>query len=212
MAADSGRCGPWSAAATPDQRCSSPSSRRFSSLQAPREEHDLPSRPVRRVAYVVYGMSVLRRLAHKGFLVSQYENHSHTPQRPGKIADVDRRHPCVCCEHLTLDEPLGSYDICSVCFWEDDLVQLRWPDYSGGANKPCLIEAQRAFGNMGACESRLLAFVRPPSDNEPREQGWRPADPEVDNFESRGEEEKPWPDDATALYWWRPTFWRDPQP
>jgi hypothetical protein len=23
-----------------------------------------------------------------------------------------------------------------VCFWEDDGVQLRWPDWSGGANSP----------------------------------------------------------------------------
>ncbi len=143
---------------------------------------------------------------------SQYEIHSHTLQQPGKIVDVDRRYPCVCCGHLTLNEPPGSYNICPVCFWEDDLIQLRWPDYSGGANKPCLIEAQRAFGNMGAKESRLFAFVRAPSDDEPREQGWRPAEPEVDNFEHRGEEEEEmWPDDATALYWWRPTFWRGPQ-
>ncbi|MFF1900798.1 CPCC family cysteine-rich protein [Streptomyces sp. NPDC058206] len=35
--------------------------------------------------------------------------------------------PCVCCGHLTLGEPPGSYEICSVCFWEDDRVQLRWP-------------------------------------------------------------------------------------
>jgi hypothetical protein len=31
--------------------------------------------------------------------------------------------------------PPGSYEICPVCFWDDDLVQLRWPTYAGGANK-----------------------------------------------------------------------------
>lgn len=29
----------------------------------------------------------------------------------------------------------GSYEICPVCFWEDDRVQFRWPAMSGGANK-----------------------------------------------------------------------------
>jgi hypothetical protein len=27
----------------------------------------------------------------------------------------------------------GSYEICSVCFWEDDGVQFRWPTIAGGA-------------------------------------------------------------------------------
>ena len=29
-----------------------------------------------------------------------------------------------------LNEPPGSHDICSICFWEDDNIQLRWPDYA----------------------------------------------------------------------------------
>ncbi|MFC5904955.1 CPCC family cysteine-rich protein [Streptomyces zhihengii] len=59
--------------------------------------------------------------------------------------------PCVCCGHLTLSEPPGSYEICPVCFWEDDRVQLRWPDWTGGANRPSLIEAQVNFTDFGAC-------------------------------------------------------------
>lgn len=118
--------------------------------------------------------------------------------------------PCVCCGHLTLAEGPGSYEICPVCFWEDDLVQLRWPDWSGGANRPSLIEAQANFKKFVACEQRSVVHVRPPRD-EPLDPGWRPIDSERDQFESRGEQEAQWPDDRTVLYWWRSRdagFWR----
>ncbi len=41
---------------------------------------------------------------------------------------------CPCCGYLTFDAlPYGSFDICAVCFWEDDNVQNEDPDYMGGA-------------------------------------------------------------------------------
>lgn len=117
-------------------------------------------------------------------------------------------YPCPCCGHLTFAEPPGSYEICPVCFWEDDQVQLRWPDYSGGANKPSLIRAQRTFAESGVCELRLLQYVRPATKDEPLESAWRPVDITVDNFEPLGIQQTPWPQDLSILYWWRPTFWR----
>jgi hypothetical protein len=36
----------------------------------------------------------------------------------------------------------GSYDICPICGWEDDVSQLRFPRMHG-ANKVSLIEGQR---------------------------------------------------------------------
>lgn len=40
-------------------------------------------------------------------------------------ATDDIRFPCPCCWYKTFDaEPDGSFDICPVCFWEDDNVQL----------------------------------------------------------------------------------------
>jgi hypothetical protein len=56
-----------------------------------------------------------------------------------------RRYPCPCCGYLVFEEEPGSYDICPICFWEDDLSQLRWLDSAGGANRPSLIEAQVTF-------------------------------------------------------------------
>ncbi|HVH12830.1 MAG TPA: CPCC family cysteine-rich protein [Longimicrobium sp.] len=55
-------------------------------------------------------------------------------------------HHCPCCAFRTLpDEERGSYDICDVCGWEDDLVQYRDPEYRGGANGESLNEARAAF-------------------------------------------------------------------
>jgi hypothetical protein len=45
------------------------------------------------------------------------------------------RVPCPCCGYRTFRDPgYGSYDLCPVCFWEDDDLQLSEPDYRGGAN------------------------------------------------------------------------------
>ncbi|MGN9761914.1 CPCC family cysteine-rich protein [Streptomyces sp. SD31] len=94
--------------------------------------------------------------------------------------------PCVCCGHLTLGESPGFYEICPVCFWEGDRVQLRWPNWVGGANRPSLIEAQANFMELGACEERFATKVRPPRDDEPLDPNWRSIDPEHDDFEPRG--------------------------
>ncbi|AWK12914.1 CPCC family cysteine-rich protein [Streptomyces spongiicola] len=113
--------------------------------------------------------------------------------------------PCPCCGHQMFGEH-WSYEICAVCYWEDDLVQLRWP-WSFGANAVCLVEAQRNYQRFGATEERVLKNVRPPAQDEPLDPGWRPIDPSRDSFEEPGSSGE-WPEDPRALYWWRPTFWR----
>lgn len=145
----------------------------------------------------------------------------HSSEHPGnqlvlavesdRMTGVILKYPCVCCGRLTMDEPPGSYQICPVCFWEDDAIQLRWPDYSGGANRPSLIEAQENYHVFGACEERSVEHVRPAGDDEPIDPSWRPIDPERDRFEPRGIPLAAWPDDRTVLYWWRyrnTSFWR----
>lgn len=119
--------------------------------------------------------------------------------------------PCPCCGHLVFDEQPGSYDICPVCFWEDDLVQLRWPSYQGGANKPSLIDAQRNFKAFRACEQRFAARARPATAAEPVDPDWYSlGSSSLPAFEPAGEQTRPWPTDRTVLYWWRPTYWRIP--
>jgi hypothetical protein len=78
-----------------------------------------------------------------------------------------KRFPCPCCGYLTLDhEANGSYDLCPVCFWEDDFQQLEDPTYRGGANVPSLEEARRNFLVFGAMEERFRGNVRPPFPDE----------------------------------------------
>src|SRR5437588_8116600 len=69
---------------------------------------------------------------------------------------------CPCCGFYTLDQPHGSYDICPVCFWEDDPVQFRDPAYRGGANRVSLEEARRNFRAYGATDGDVSDYVRPP--------------------------------------------------
>jgi hypothetical protein len=70
---------------------------------------------------------------------------------------------CPCCSFLTLSEdPPGTYEICPVCFWEDDGVQFNDADYAGGANHVSLNQAKRNFAEFGAAERRVLRWVRKP--------------------------------------------------
>jgi hypothetical protein len=50
--------------------------------------------------------------------------------------------PCPSCGFEVFSEPPGSFEICEVCGWEDDHVQLRFPALRGGANKLSLAEHQ----------------------------------------------------------------------
>ncbi|MFH8738427.1 CPCC family cysteine-rich protein [Streptomyces sp. NPDC017964] len=71
--------------------------------------------------------------------------------------------PCPCCGHLVLDETPGSYEICPICFWEDDGVQFRCPTMTGGANRVSLIEAQQNYQEFGACDHHGRQHARPPA-------------------------------------------------
>lgn len=80
---------------------------------------------------------------------------------------LGRRYPCPCCGYLTLVEPpTGTYDICEVCFWEDDPAQFHRPNYRGGANKPSLNEARETFRQHGVSKVGFEKDVRPPMPEE----------------------------------------------
>jgi hypothetical protein len=82
-------------------------------------------------------------------------------------------HPCPCCGYVVFEEP-RSYEICPICFWEDDPVQAADPWFAGGANKPSLAEAQRNYSEFGAMERRFLKNVRRPGDSDAVDPTWRP--------------------------------------
>jgi len=60
----------------------------------------------------------------------------------------------------------GQYDICPVCFWEDDPVQSRDERLDGSANKVCLEEARKNYLDFGACEKEMLPHTRKPFPEE----------------------------------------------
>lgn len=77
------------------------------------------------------------------------------------------KYKCPCCRYYTFShKPNGSYDICPVCYWEDDPVQLDDPTYEGGANHVSLKQARLNYQKFGACEKKMLSYVRKPNLNE----------------------------------------------
>ena len=57
-----------------------------------------------------------------------------------------KKYKCPCCERFTLsEEPPGTYEVCEVCGWEDDLAQYKNPDLEGGANSMSLNNAKKEY-------------------------------------------------------------------
>ncbi|MFF4509354.1 CPCC family cysteine-rich protein [Streptomyces sp. NPDC001401] len=74
---------------------------------------------------------------------------------------------CPCCGYLTLAER-GLYEICPVCFWEDDGQDDHDADrVRGGPNgRLSLTEARQNFHAIGASDQRRTQFVREPLSQE----------------------------------------------
>ena len=74
---------------------------------------------------------------------------------------------CPCCRCLTLMER-AAYEICHVCWWEDDgqddpHADERWGGPNGSLT---LSEARENFRRLGAVEERLVVHARPPLPDE----------------------------------------------
>ena len=76
-----------------------------------------------------------------------------------------------CCGCLTLDERCG-WDICEVCYWEDDGQDDHDADaVRGGPNGGLsLTQARSNYRAFGACEAAMLPNVRSPRPDELPEQ------------------------------------------
>jgi hypothetical protein len=132
--------------------------------------------------------------------------------------ELPAMYTCPCCSYRVFADAPGSYDICPICFWEDDIVQLAFPGLAGGANKCSLFEGQQNFEKIGACEERIKAYVRPAKDTDLRDSEWRPLDMGCDQFlkwENR-EDHQLWQKvkdrESLCLYYWLPDYWLLHQP
>ena len=123
-------------------------------------------------------------------------------------------YPCPACGYLVFSRPAGSYDICRICNWEDDPVQLQHPDLAGGANNVSLIEAQRNFIRLGAIENGRRSGVRAPKPTDVKDLKWRPWDFALDSpptgtiqtgkeyFYATAPADDALSKDENALYYW----------
>ncbi|MBI2518850.1 MAG: hydrolase [Bdellovibrio sp.] len=79
----------------------------------------------------------------------------------------EKFYPCPCCSYLTLTEsPPGTFEICPVCFWEDDRIQYDDPNFLGGANDMSLNTARKNFIKYGAISKEAQEHVRKPLPDE----------------------------------------------
>ena len=100
--------------------------------------------------------------------------------------------------------------MCPICYWEDDLSQLRFVR-TLGANDVNLLEAQKNYVRDGVIEPRFQHKVRRPNESDVRDEGWRLIDESVDNIEEsiKGfDYGMTYPQDRTNLYYWRKNYWR----
>lgn len=73
-----------------------------------------------------------------------------------------QKYTCPCCGYRTLEsKPPDTYQICPICFWEDDAYQIEFLGETG-ANNVSLRSAQENFKKFGACEKGVLSYVRKP--------------------------------------------------
>lgn len=92
--------------------------------------------------------------------LEQYRNSVQRPEAEGP-------YNCPCCGCLTLSER-GMYDICPVCFWEDDGQDEHDAEVvRGGPNGSLsLAQARENYRQFGACDERMKKNVRPPLAHE----------------------------------------------
>ena len=93
--------------------------------------------------------------------------HALVERLAGHQPPLGIRYACPCCDFLTLEKPpVGTFVLCSVCWWEDDNVQFDDLDYRGGANTLSLREARENFKRCGASSPRFREHMRQPLPEE----------------------------------------------
>ena len=77
---------------------------------------------------------------------------------------------CPCCGYRTLspDEP-GSYEVCEICAWVDDLVGFYHQEAQSDYNHVSLSAARENVQQVGACLPGLDGDTREPGESDERD-------------------------------------------
>lgn len=114
--------------------------------------------------------------------------------------------PCPACGFVTVDEEAyGTHNICEICKWEDDAVQLANPACGGGANATSLIDAQRVVLVAHPLTTTIANGIE-------RDAKWRPLNPIECHWAESQKQIQVWLNPASynpeRVYWRvsKPTF------
>lgn len=86
----------------------------------------------------------------------------------GDEMSFEKKYPCPCCGYYTYSvspENDCGY-ICQVCFWENDSFIRSEDEPSDSNHGITLRQARENYLNFGACEKKMLSYVRPPREDE----------------------------------------------
>jgi hypothetical protein len=90
----------------------------------------------------------------------------------GRTPEFAMKYTCPICGYKTL-EARFEWEICPVCFWEDDVIADNDP--SSPANGELRVsEAQANFMIFKSCSKQHRFPVREPLPDEERDTSWRP--------------------------------------
>ena len=78
---------------------------------------------------------------------------------------------CQCCGYKSLSQQ-NNYEICKICFWEDDPSQSKFAKMSGGANNLSLIDAQQNYIKYKVSDSRYKDKVRSITNADEKDLNW----------------------------------------
>ncbi len=91
--------------------------------------------------------------------------------------DTDKpNHPCPACGFLVFTALNEQSEICPICGWQNDVLDLQELYEPAGPNKVSLEQAQINFVRIGAKSATSLSSVRRPNDCDYRDPNWRPVD------------------------------------
>lgn len=71
------------------------------------------------------------------------------------------------------EEPPRTYDICEICFWEDDGHQFEHQD-EDGANNVSFREAKQNFIEFGVSGKDFLKHIIPSNKGDIKDPNWKP--------------------------------------